>query len=252
MCKLQTYLPILFPSSQLICVLGCSFSFDTFAAQSPCFWFWLLRDQLPMALSSPGSKWLLCLCSSPPSSLPCPPSAQLIVTSPPPPIASITNQIEVKRGWLLHSPDPISHHMLCRSTSSPTIIAHRPRLWFVHWGCFVGPSIKSTASVATEAEKGFWVVLGGSGGHHPMIRRPSDMVSMIVLCIKITLMSRWGRCEWADTSYGYIKLFKLWTYFCGAEKILSKPFSCRLCTELFRNPQGSPDSCIDFVLFFAQ
>jgi hypothetical protein len=41
--------------------------------------------------------------------------------------------------------------MLCRSTSSSTIIAHHPHWCFVHQGCFVSPSIKSTASVATKA-----------------------------------------------------------------------------------------------------
>jgi hypothetical protein len=88
-----------------------------------------------------------------------------------------SNRIEVERGWLSHSPHPISHHMLCRSTSSPTII-DRPRLCFVHRGCFVGPSIKWTASVATEAAKGVWGVLGGAlvaivrrfGGHRTWFR----------------------------------------------------------------------------------
>jgi hypothetical protein len=84
-----------------------------------------------------------------------------------------SNRIEVERGWLLRSLYPFSHHMLCRNTSSPTIIVHRPRLCFVHRGCFVGPPIKSTASVATEAATGVLGVLGGSGGHRPTIRRPS-------------------------------------------------------------------------------
>jgi hypothetical protein len=89
-----------------------------------------------------------------------------------------SNRIEVERGWLLRSFYPFSHHMLCRNTSSPTIIVHRPRLCFVHRGCFVGPPIKSTASVATEAATGVSGVLSGSGGHRPTIRRPSDMVSI--------------------------------------------------------------------------
>jgi hypothetical protein len=92
---------------------------------------------------------LIVACSYRTSPLHCPPSTLLIVMFPPPPIVSIINQIEVKRGgWLLHLPaqSPITSCIKAQHLqwSSPALVP-QPRL-------FVDPSIISTAVASMEAK----------------------------------------------------------------------------------------------------
>jgi hypothetical protein len=139
--------------------------------------------------------------------------------------------------------------MLCISTTSSTIIAHYPHLCFVHRGCFVDLSIKWTASWWQWRQQkvfgGCWAALvtivrrfggRGHGFDDCLVHKNNVDVS------------------WVDTSDGYTKLFNLFfmcQLFVVSIAIISLfSFLCRLCTELYRNPQGSWDLRQLYSIFY--
>jgi hypothetical protein len=138
MCKLQTYLlQIQFPSSQLIVVLRCVF-IRHIRRPEPLLVMLIVAWSTTNGFEEPQLKVIVCLHSSPPSSLPCPSSTPLIVMFPHSSIVSITNRIKSRSNEEVDCciyPLNLPSHLASKHIISND---HHPRL-SLSQGCLLTP-----------------------------------------------------------------------------------------------------------------